>query len=78
MSLQSEAIQRQAESLVAETERWCWKALAQGTGMRVWRSEPGQMPFPNYGLTYKFAILEPGQSPPGSGTIFGPFSKAVL
>lgn len=57
-----------------ETERWCWKALAQGVGNRVWRSELQPMEWPSYGYRCNFAILKPGEYPPDSGVVIGPFS----
>lgn len=67
-----ELIRRAVDSLMAETERWCWRAIAKGVGWRVWRSE---CRWEDYHMIHEFALLPPGASPPGSGTVYGPFSK---
>lgn len=60
------AMQALIDELEAETERWLWKALAKGTGCRVWRSDPI---FEGDQIKHVFAILEPGEQPPGEGTV---------
>jgi hypothetical protein len=70
----TELLRTHAELIAKETERWLWKAIAQGVGNRVWRSEPEPMPRPEYGWTYRFAVLKPGELPPGVGVIYGPIS----
>ena len=62
------------ERLQAETDRWCWRAIAQGVGNRIWRSDP-ILNEDTFVTTYQFAILKPGEAAPGSGIVFGPFSK---
>jgi hypothetical protein len=74
MNIRDEWTRLAAERLQAETDRWCWKALAQGVGNRVWRSNPIAEPWPSTVTTYEFAILKPGEPAPGSGWVFGPFS----
>lgn len=74
-SIRDAAVRRHAESLYAETERWIWKAIAQGVGNRVWRSNPIQDPRHIAVTHYQFAILKPGEPSP-AGVVFGPFSKA--
>lgn len=73
--LHASAVANHVEQLNAETERWCWKAISQGEGNRVWRSAPEPHETPDMGTTYYFAILKPGEPAPGKGVIFGPFSK---
>ena len=73
-SLGAEQAKVHARRLQAETDRWCWKAIAQGVGNRVWRSNP-ILNEDNFVTTYQFAILRPGEAAPGSGLVFGPFSK---
>lgn len=70
--LMQQFMQCAAETLGAETERWCWRAIGKGVGWRVWRSEPR---WEDFHIIHQFALLPPGASPPGSGTIYGPFSK---
>lgn len=60
-----------AEWLNHITEQWCWKAIAQGVGNRVWRSDPV---YENFRITYSFQILKPDECAPGSGIVIGPFS----
>lgn len=72
-SIADEQAKVHAQRLHAETERWMWKAIAQGVGNRVWRSDP-EFNEDTFAVTYKFMILAPGQHPPASGLIFGPFS----
>lgn len=62
------------ERLNAETERWIWKAIAQGVGNRVWRSNPIADPWPSTVTRYQFAILGPDDLAPGAGVVFGPLS----
>lgn len=62
----------QAEWVMKITEQYCWRAIAQGVGNRVWRSDPFLVDF---NVTYSFQILRPGEPAPGSGIVFGPFSK---
>ena len=66
-----ERVKRHIEWLTQLTERWCWKAIAQGVGNRVWRSDPV---YEDFKVTYHFQILKPGECAPGSGVIIGPFS----
>jgi hypothetical protein len=73
-SLASDQAKVHAERLQAETDRWCWKAIAQGVGNRVWRSDP-VVNDGTFVVTYQFMILKPGMHPPGAGVIFGPFSN---
>lgn len=54
------------DELDEETERWLWKALAKGTGYRVWRSDPM---FEGDQVSHAFAILAPGEQAPGEGTV---------
>lgn len=68
-------VRAHADQLAAETERWIWKAIAQGIGNRVWRSEPEPQPWPSTVTIYRFAILKPGDPPPGVGIIYGPLSQ---
>lgn len=70
-----ETAEHHVRQLVAVTERWCWKAIARGIGNRVWRSNPITEEWPNMGASYQFQILAPGERAPGSGVVFGPFSK---
>ncbi|WP_313326247.1 hypothetical protein [Sphingobium yanoikuyae] len=63
-----------AECLQAETDRWCWKAIAQGVRNRVWRSDP-VVNDETFAVTYQFMILTPGMHPPAKGIIFGLFSS---
>lgn len=74
-SLRNAGLQQNANALLAETERWIWKAIAQGVGNRVWRSNPIQDPRSVAVTHYQFAILKPGEPSP-AGVVFGPFSKA--
>lgn len=75
-SLSSEIARAHAERLAAETERWCWKAVARGVGNRVWRSDSEPVNDDRgFRIVHRFAILAPGQCAPGSGMVFGPFSK---
>lgn len=60
-------MQKLADELDAETERWLWKALAKGTGYRVWRSDPM---FEGDQIKHAFAILAPDDDMPGEGTVF--------
>ncbi|MFZ5704955.1 MAG: hypothetical protein ACOY5R_06770 [Pseudomonadota bacterium] len=63
--------------LNAETERWCWKAIAKGVGWRVWRSDATpELDANGHRMTYQFQLLPPGHAAPASGWIFGPFSQA--
>lgn len=77
-TLAEQLTQLTVDRIAAETDRWCWKAIAAGVGWRVWRSEgriegdPGTL---NYRHVHEFQLLPPGAPPPASGTIFGPFSK---
>jgi hypothetical protein len=73
--MRNDYVHHAAEKLNAETERWIWKAIAEGIGNRVWRSNPISEPWPSTVTTYHFAILKPGQAAPGSGLVFGPFSN---
>ena len=73
--LRDELIQHQVEWLNAQTEAICWKAIAKGVGYRVWRSNPIYEPWPSTVVTWKFAILAPGEHAPGAGVVFGPFSS---
>jgi len=75
LDLSNEALRFSIERLNAETERWIWKAMAQGIGNRVWRSNPLPEPWPSTVTRYQFAIVAPGESPPGAGMFFGPFSN---
>lgn len=75
IDIRSAAIQQNVNALHAETERWIWKAIAQGVGNRVWRSNPIHEPWPSTVTRYEFAILKPGEPCP-AGVVFGPFSKA--
>lgn len=70
----ADLIRAHADRLAAETERWIWKAIAQGIGNRVWRSDPEPMQWPSFGMLYRFQILKPGEPPPGTGIIYGPLS----
>ena len=69
----TDLIRAQSDFLAAEVERWLWKALAQGVGNRVWRSDPELQ---SGAVIYRFAILKPGDPPPGTGIIYGPMSSA--
>lgn len=60
-----------AEWLNTLMEQWCWKAIGQGIGNRVWRSNPI---YEDFKITYQFQILKPGEPAPGSGIVIGPFS----
>ncbi|CAM5513713.1 hypothetical protein [Sphingobium scionense] len=73
-ALAAEQAKDHEERLQAETDRWCWKAIAQGVGNRVWRSDP-VVDDGTFVATYQFMILKPGMHPPGAGVIFGPFSN---
>jgi len=64
-----------SEQLQAETDRWIWKAIAQGVGNRVWRSNALTDPWPSTTIRYQFAVLRPGEPAPGAGVVLGPFSK---
>lgn len=75
MPLPLDPARHAAERLVAVTESWCWKAIARGVGNRVWRSDPIYEPWPSTVVTHQFQILAPGEMPPGSGLVFGPFSS---
>jgi hypothetical protein len=68
-------VRAHADRLAAATEAMCWKAMAQGVGNRVWRSHGLAEPWPSTVVNYQFAILKPGDPVPGSGVVFGPFSK---
>jgi hypothetical protein len=71
-----EAALHAARKLLAEEERWIWKAMAEGVGNRVWRSHALAEPWPGTSVSYRFKVLRPGDSVPGAGIVFGPFSKA--
>lgn len=62
--------------LAIETERWIWKAIAQGVGNRVWRSRPLARDDPPMTVFYDFKIIKPGDELPDvEGFIMGPFSQ---
>ncbi len=63
------------EWLSIETERWIWKAIAQGVGNRLWRSHPLTQGYPPVKIHYHFVILKPGDDLPAAGYIMGPFSQ---
>lgn len=73
-NLADEQAKVHAARLQAETDRWCWKAIARGVGNRVWRSNP-IVDHDTFVMRYQFQILAPGQPAPGSGMVFGPFSQ---
>lgn len=76
----TEITKRVFDSVNAETERWCWKALAQGVGNRVWRSEPKHVgdSIGGYRIVHNFQILTPGEGVPGAGVVFGPFGPEIV
>lgn len=74
IDMHSDAVRMFNERLAAETERWIWKAIAQGVGNRVWRSNAVSEEWPSTVVRHRFAILKPGELAPGAGIVFGPFS----
>lgn len=63
-----------ADQIMKMTERWCWRAIAQGIGNRLWRSP---VKIIDEQMVVEFKILGPNDHPPGSGIIHGPWSKGT-
>jgi hypothetical protein len=76
-SLRDDILNHTAARIAAETDRWCWKAIARGVGWRVWRSEARmEADATGHRIVHDFQLLPPDHPAPGTGMIFGPFSQA--